>query len=1400
MNLRGFIDNARREASSMAAGAFPAIQVIGQGITDDADRLLDPVFGQRKISPNGKFALDDIFRTATNEWVRSTPVLPLLRGNPGEAWDRFYERPISGSLDFIGAGSVANQGLKSLSHLPGPVGSSSLKLRGYTQLDPTSLGSSTNIGQMPSRIKAADGSDLMGREFLLRPDVHRQGKNIWARKTMRSPKTSGSTTFDDAIDIGDTLEDDVLIDQATPRARYEPFAQVGDMLNFGNKIGSKRFGRRLAIRNRTRLKMSTQEMLAEFGRTRKGYRKTFGDDADEAVGRAEFLASGGLMSRADATEALRRVKTPSGRKAVLGENGVDLDTTDGNVVDLHEHELKIAENYIRDRDLFADNLAKNVQAQMDKGNIVVMTGGAKDLELNPAVIKAMKKDIFDLAPRANLHIRRRDHTIEPEAPLQQGQLFGDAPYEGPSQHPLDALKNQPRSPVPKVGETDFELVEAGRSRLFKDEFAGDVGDIPEEEAIALAEHYAMFPKDDGSGVPSGQSITMQMLHPKTGESVGSATYSIIPGAAGRPEMTHKWGSVGGSQGPFYHPYTKDGDYIYVESVNVDPSHQGQGAGRSFYKHLQEQGLPVFRSFVNKELAEKQKKYRSDFDNALDEMFPENKGDVYRNENRARIDEINFNNNQKGLFPTGEMFDQGFSPQKPDTESPQPGLPGTDPRDGTIDIKAEDGELKALRAATSEDYSRAAWHKNYLDNLVKARVDPDSRDLSHLLEDIVNNDKTFEVLESTDFQEKILPSHKALVAAQLEADKVRLGANALSQQNVVRNSDRLAMLFGKDGQGIFHVARPKRGQTKAVDRTKGESPLEIIDENNPGDPSELIAKGELDTNPKVHISNYLGRKREAANQELVDTVESSGVLVDPLEAKVHIQNGNAMTEDDFLKAGTKKAPHVIIRPNGELYKRIEQSQPLAHQAARRLAEEGYHSEAGKIVQAAEDMFKQADDGEFSLGDMIRNPKLRGELPDSRYMVPYDMYRAIVDEVTDSTNALSSFLQMISTGFKICVLHGRWPAWVVNNTIGSQIYLAMTGGLGSTIPHVGGARLATEFFPDVLGAGSREMATGAEDLGRVATSRLDKLLDSKPGRVASDAIATLGDWNQKIADEPARIVRIQQVIEDRFQNTQELAKARGLEIPDTLESRRRMLLDQKIREDIAREVLDDLIDFTTLSKSERMWWSNIIPFWTFIKGSTKSTNRLMADHPGRAWLPAQTAAFGAERTDEDFPAGSPEYMRALMPVGDDEALAVGGFNPYGMQASMFGLLAGSLNSQPPTGQEHPFSMLNPAITVPWASIQNRDTYTGYPLTGNLFKNLGQGTLENVPLIENARNVIAPPEINGRQAFIPSRRNAILNMAGVPIREVDRGNLSSRMQADENRRRDGGVVDYWRFHNGV
>lgn len=1274
MGLRGFLDNARREASSMAQGLFPAAQAIGQQTVNDLDRA---IFTKGMGAPprSTSFGLDNLGKMAAKGWYNDSPIVPLLSLDLNEAGSRFYDRPISGTFDFIGAGSVAGQGLKLGSKIPGSLGESALRARGYQKADISSLGMGTTVGEMPTRFKMADGSDALGREYLMRMQDQTHDGNLWLRKTMRSAKPSADTVFNEAVDTAETLADDPLTLQATPRARYEGFARVGDKLNsitppktnnpaldwlseatFGPQVGSRRFGKRLIIRNQSRLKTSINEMMGLRGVMKKQIEKQYGKDADQIVGDATFLEAAGFRSSGD-LGAIEEAFAPSGRKAVLDGDRVDLQSGSLDAIQKRMDELQSEYDALPYRD---EHKAQRVARGQDKW------------------------------------------TDEERRNMDRGNEIGDE---------MVALHKKKKKA--KAG----NVVELNRAELNLAERTVKQRDIMLEE---LAKDIEEFNNKGYEAVLTG----------------GEAQVVLTPDSVRR-----------------------GGDALAYALPNRN-------------LHVRRAGDPAPDPMVVKDI--------DDIDN-LD--MPDQ---PVRGEARRGSDE-----------EISAAREEAFGKSKKDP------FGATDP--DPVDRFAEPSKRhdiaefqRQLRAKTSENYGQMAWYKNYLDQMVKARVN-DGPDITYKFKSLAKNQQVRDMLDDEFFQTEILPKHKTLVAAQLEADKVRLGANALNQDNVVRNTDRLAMLFGKDGQGSFFVARPKYGDPKGTKRVKGDSDIEVLDENLPGDPQELIAKGILDTSPEVHLKNYLVSKNDASKQELADSVADASVSIGSAQQKSYIDEGMAVTEEGFRK-GAGETPYVIVEPNGDLYKRIEEMQPLANQAARRLKEDGYHDEAANIQQTAREAFEATGDGDFSLGDMIRNPKLRGEIDDTRYMIPREMYEAIRKETDDSTSALSSFLQLSATGFKVSVLHGRWPAWVLNNTIGAQLYLALTGGTGRMIPHAGAGQMVRDYFPDVVGAGSKEVASGADDLGRVAQTNVDKLLATKPGKVGKRVVDTLGDWNQKIADEPARLARLEQVVEERFQSTVRLAKARGIEIPDTLESRRKMLQDQTVREDIAAEVLDDMIDFTTLSRFERKWVSNVIPFWTFIKGSTKSTYRTMSDHPGRVWPIQELGSFGADLTDQEYEGGSPEYLRALLPVANGKALSVGGWNPYSQQSALLSLGTQALSGNMPTGQEHPFSMVNPAITVPMEAINKRDTYTQYPLKGNMLQILGSGAMESMPLFENLKNIAVPQERSGREVFPPSRTNAMLNFAGIPIRNVDESNMNVRMQTDENRRKKNGTYDYWRFHNGV
>lgn len=1563
MGLRGFLDNARREASSMAQGLFPAAQAIGQQTVNDLDRA---IFTKGMGAPprSTSFGLDNLGKMAAKGWYNDSPIVPLLSLDLNEAGSRFYDRPISGTFDFIGAGSVAGQGLRLGSKIPGSLGESALRARGYQKADISSLGMGTTVGEMPTRFKMADGSDALGREYLMRMQDQTHDGNLWLRKTMRSAKPSADTVFNEAVDTAETLADDPLTLQAIPRARYEGFARVGDKLNsitppktnnpaldwlseatFGPQVGSRRFGKRLIIRNQSRLKTSINEMMGLRGVMKKQIEKQYGKDADQIVGDATFLEAAGFRTSGD-LGAIEEAFAPSGRKAVLDGDRVDLQSgsldaiqkrmdelqseydalpyrdehkaqrvargqdkwTDeerrnmdrgneigdemvalhkkkkkakaGNVVELNRAELRLAEAAVRQRDsVLLEELAKDIEEFNNKGYEAVLTGGEAPVVLTPDSVRRGGDALAYALPNRNLHIRRIDHTVEPTKPFDQGKLFDDSPMKkdspntGGDEAPETAYSDDqgqlfssasdggtnrpPRSIDPNTGRwVDIESDVRAYPRVGPDDFSFTPEETHTINVIAkgMADHGASPDRVDGIRRHLIERRVSEDYFDYAEESVTDPASALeraeenarrIAEHADRAEKMiqaavakthHLLGAVdettprkilrqhpgGRSDWPRARASDEDVSAIaqFDESVSRMISGEIEVAIRAA-KDLAENGgpaMPIRGDDLNRLVDAATDKIMESSEAARSAGRTAVKVRV-RSQIVARMDEVYQANRNIGSTDPKDIG----TPQVAAVDSPEPrrgsaeevesaraeafpsadgspfDTPEVDPPEMFGEVDASIVEFqRQLRAKTSENYGQMAWYKNYLDQMVKARVN-DGPDITYKFRSLAKNQQVRDMLDDEFFQTEILPKHKTLVAAQLEADKVRLGANALNQDNVVRNTDRLAMLFGKDGQGSFFVARPKYGDPKGTKRIKGDSDIEVLDENLPGDPQELIAKGILDTSPEVHLKNYLVSKNDASKQELADSVADASVSIGSAQQKAYIDEGMAVTEEGFRK-GARETPYVIVEPNGDLYKRIEEMQPLANQAARRLKEDGYHDEAANIQQTAREAFEATGDGDFSLGDMIRNPKLRGEIDDTRYMIPREMYEAIRKETDDSTSALSSFLQLSATGFKVSVLHGRWPAWVLNNTIGAQLYLALTGGTGRMIPHAGAGQMVRDYFPDVVGAGSKEVASGADDLGRVAQTNVDKLLATRPGKVGKRVVDTLGDWNQKIADEPARLARLEQVVEERFQSTVRLAKARGIEIPDTLESRRKMLQDQTVREDIAAEVLDDMIDFTTLSRFERKWVSNVIPFWTFIKGSTKSTYRTMSDHPGRVWPVQELGSFGADLTDQEYEGGSPEYLRALLPVANGKALSVGGWNPYSQQSALLSLGAQALSGNMPTGQEHPFSMVNPALTVPMEAINKRDTYTQYPLKGNMLQILGSGAMESIPLFENIKNIAVPQERSGREVFPPSRTNAMLNFAGIPIRNVDEGNMNVRMQTDENRRKKNGTYDYWRFHNGV
>jgi hypothetical protein len=264
---------------------------------------------------------------------------------------------------------------------------------------------------------------------------------------------------------------------------------------------------------------------------------------------------------------------------------------------------------------------------------------------------------------------------------------------------------------------------------------------------------------------------------------------------------------------------------------------------------------------------------------------------------------------------------------------------------------------------------------------------------------------------------------------------------------------------------------------------------------------------------------------------------------------------------------------------------------------------------------------------------------------------------------------------------------------------------------------------------------------------------------------DAIA---DFNARVADDPARLAKATAVFERKISEAREKireqarfdlqqvdARISGLSerlkmgdvdradyerLRSELQNQRMYLAqtdelisdgriaqslvdNEHIRDEIVDEVLGDLIDFQDLSPYERTVVRSFIPFWTWIKGSSKIGARASFERP---WRTGGYRYLGqeADRRLEERYGQLPSFLLGGIPVPDvlqNEAgtrvLGTAGMNPYstiGDVATIGASLVPGIGArQPLYGSESPIAMANPLLKAGVESLTGRDVFFGTPL---------------------------------------------------------------------------------------
>lgn len=350
-----------------------------------------------------------------------------------------------------------------------------------------------------------------------------------------------------------------------------------------------------------------------------------------------------------------------------------------------------------------------------------------------------------------------------------------------------------------------------------------------------------------------------------------------------------------------------------------------------------------------------------------------------------------------------------------------------------------------------------------------------------------------------------------------------------------------------------------------------------------------------------------------------------------------------------------------------------------------------------------------------------------------MVPTKVYDKLMREM-QPRKRLPLFDQVTGV-WRMSVVSPLRPAFVVDNIVGQSALLLVANsslrGLRSMMQYAGNKELR-EFMRPYMGAveGSGQSAV----LGRETT----EMLRRNHGRLAGPMATArnlnegLGRFSQAITDDPFRRMAFAQEALPPARKMVKQAKRDGrmVETPEGTrpyvmqDALQELLADEQVLDRIERKVLGDLVDFDDLTATERDYIRRVLPFYSWIKGSSKLTIQLALNNPLYANMLARVGAMGAEKVQEGAGGPLPDYMLGLLGLGNgdgglDKAVTTAQFNPFITPADTAQQFLTTLQGELPDGQsafgpENPLSAANPLVKMGAAALTKKDPFTGRDAT--------------------------------------------------------------------------------------
>ena len=634
--------------------------------------------------------------------------------------------------------------------------------------------------------------------------------------------------------------------------------------------------------------------------------------------------------------------------------------------------------------------------------------------------------------------------------------------------------------------------------------------------------------------------------------------------------------------------------------------------------------------------------------------------------------------------------------------------------------------------------------------------------------------------------------KGWMGEELFSDEVR-------ERSSMRGNEWLTGNPGESGEffPMMNEIQPARGQIKG--KKEKDSIQEFETDRTPGDPFELFLRGKFRTDYKVILDDFEKNLNYKAGADLFRNVKNLAMRITPEQYEKHrnkeISEADAMT--DKYGQGTfvrLKRDGILAKETHRLYEGLVRMAAMKSHMGDDAGADALHS-AAQFVKHAD----LTDPHSVPLEQTMQDPGVRQALVKDRkshediLIIPSPIYQALRSELLKGQQAMGGTFRFMTDLWKQSVLHMRFLQWMKNNVIGAHIMVGMAGGPVRYAETVG------KFMDGTYDKQMREVVrSNMNDVmasGSSMQARESGLVDPDDPSALKRAYGTwqrkfinpLSEVNAKYADDPTRMIRIFQLMEDQLEAVSKINNTKPADL--TIEQVEAFMNDEVMRSELARRTNTDMVDFSDMSEDEKRWVRSVFPFWAWMKGSAKASMRLAADHPGHVWAAGEIADLGEMALAEDQGTHIPDFAKAWWDPGEagGNVIDTSGMNPYGSMfdfgAMGLGLLPDLIPGDRSTsasyrqfGSENMLSTMHPILGGGIEAATGRNVFFGTPIPNASIGSTFLNNQADLPILNLARKFYeneTGPDATTRY----DRGMALTNYMGIPIKDARWGQVNRR-----------------------